>query len=68
MKNKILIMISFFFLICIANSNVYANTKFNVERKSLKIYDKLNIADMNNDGAINSLDASIIIDMYKNNI
>ena len=46
MKNKILIMISFFFLICIANSNVYANTKFNVERKSLKIYDKLNIADI----------------------
>ena len=43
MKNKILIMISFFFLICIANSNVYANTKFNVERKSLKIYDKLNL-------------------------
>ena len=34
----------------------------------MKIYDKLNIADMNNDGAINSVDASIIIDMYKNNI
>ena len=29
--------------------------------------EKLNIADMNNDRAINSLDASIIIDKYKNN-
>ena len=46
MKNKMLIMISFFCFVCIASSNVYANTKFNVERKSLKIYDKLNIADI----------------------
>ena len=46
MKNKILIMIGLFCLFCIANSNVYANTKFNVERKSMKVYDKLNIADI----------------------
>ena len=42
MKNKILIMIGLFCLFCIANSNVYANAKFNVERKSMKVYDKLN--------------------------
>ena len=29
--------------------------------------DDIDIADMNNDGSINSVDSSMIIDMYKNN-
>ena len=33
MKSRVLSIVSLFCLICITNSSVYANTKFNVERK-----------------------------------
>lgn len=46
MKNKIFIVIGVLVLMCIVNSNVYANTKFNVERKSMKVYDKLDVSEI----------------------
>ena len=46
MKNKILIIIGVLLFMCIVDSNIYANTKFNVARKSMKIYDKLDVSDI----------------------
>ena len=49
------------------NKNQRRNSNENYKKNNNITQDELNIADMNNDNSINSVDASIIIDMYKSN-